>query len=304
MTLTNLQIEELKASIHHVLRNNFEWSVDETSFFANGVINAVFLVKEKNLGRLAVRIPWRSEEQMMDKDSSAVLSLKKEAALLEYCFKHQLPVPKVHKLYLSEKTNFLVSDFIEGDLQEISSFAIGELTAQLHHISIDGLSIIGQNERSLPSIISQRITSRAGTLSGLMKQDFFIPSTAELEGILNTSQIKDCLLHLDIRHPNLIGKIGQIKAIVDWDNALIGNPIMELMRISESQELHVEEFLKGYSDLSILERTDQLIQNIYRLDTALMLALLFTTFIPDPSKREYYVKRVQMLIQEINNKIG
>lgn len=304
MTLTTSKMEELKLSIHQTLNHQFNWSVDEISFFANGVINAVFLVNEKNLGRLAVRIPWRSEEQMMDKDSSAVLSLKKEAALSEHCFKHQLPVPKVHKLYLSEKVNFLVSDFIAGDQQEISSFAIGELTSQLHHIPIDGLSIIGQNERSLPAIISQRITSRAGTLSGLMKLDFLIPSSEELEGILNTSQINDCLLHLDIRHPNLIGKKGQIKAIVDWDNALIGNPIMELMRISESQELHVEEFLKGYSDLSILERTDGLIQNIYRLDTALMLAILFTTFIPDPQKREYYVNRVQIISRKINNGAG
>ncbi|MBY0121978.1 phosphotransferase family protein [Bacillus sp. S/N-304-OC-R1] len=304
MTLTNLQIEELKASIHHVLRNKFDWAIDEISFFANGVINAVFLVKEKNLGRLAVRIPWRSEEQMMDKESSAILSLKKEAALSEHCFKHHLPVPKVHKLYLSENINFLVSDFIDGDDKEISSFAIGELTSQLHHIPIDGLSIIGQDGRSLPSIISKRITSRAGTLGGLMKQDFLIPSTEELERVLNSSQINDCLLHLDIRHPNLIGKQGHIKAIVDWDNAFIGNPIMELMRISESQELHVEEFLKGYRDLSILERTDGLIQNIYRLDTALMLAILFTTFVPDSLKREYYVNRVQMLIQEIKIMVG
>jgi aminoglycoside phosphotransferase (APT) family kinase protein len=49
-----------------------------------------------------------------------------------------------------------------------------------------------------------------------------------------------------VRPPNIIGKNGEIKAIIDWDNALIGNPIMELMRISESNELDEKDFLNGY----------------------------------------------------------
>ncbi|WP_066295602.1 hypothetical protein [Bacillus sp. FJAT-29937] len=72
MTLTNYKIEELRAGINHVLSNKLDWAVNEITFFASGVVNAVFLVEERNLGRLAVRIPWRSEENMMDKNMSGV----------------------------------------------------------------------------------------------------------------------------------------------------------------------------------------------------------------------------------------
>ena len=126
-----------------------------------------------------------------------------------------------------------------------------------------------------------------------------LPSSEELEAVLNTARTDDCLLHLDVRRPNLIGEKSSIKAIIDWDNSFIGNPIMELMRISETQELQEEAFLLGYNNHTILDKTDRPIQLIYRLDTAFMLSILFTSFIDDVKKREHYLKRVQTLIAEI-----
>ncbi|MEH7342348.1 aminoglycoside phosphotransferase family protein [Bacillus sp. JJ1532] len=304
MNLTKVKIEELLISIHHVLTNHLNWKVDEISFLANGVINAVFLVKEKNLGKLAIRTPWRSEENMMDKHSSGVISLKKEAAISEHCQKYHIPVPKVHLLYLSDDINFLVSEFVLGDDQEISSFEIGILTSQIHKVPLDGLSIIDQNEQTLSSIIAHRIAERAQTLSQLINTNIVIPSTEEMEAILNTSQTNNSLLHLDVRPPNLIGKNGRIQAILDWDNAFIGDPIMELMRISESQEIAEKEFLKGYKDVAIIENTKEIIQSIYRLDTALMLSILFISFIQDSRKRGHYLKRVNGLSQEIKKYTG
>lgn len=299
MNLTNIKIEELKNKIHYVLTDKFNWKIDELTFLASGVINAVFLVKEKDLGRLAVRTPWRSEENMMDKQSSGIISLKKEAAISEHCHKFHIPVPKVHKLYLSDDINFLVSEFVRGDDQGISSFVIGILAAQIHKVPLDGLTIIDQNERALTSIIAHRMTNRAQTLSQLINSNIVIPESEEMESILNASQNKSCLLHLDVRPPNLIGKNGRIQAILDWDNAFIGDPIMELMRISESKELKEEEFLKGYNNADILENTDEIIQLLYRLDTVLMLSILFISFIHDSAKKEYYLKRVHSLIQAI-----
>ncbi|WP_075617897.1 aminoglycoside phosphotransferase family protein [Paenisporosarcina indica] len=300
MRLTNNKIETLRISIANVL-NSLEWQIVEMKFIGNGVNNAVFLIKEKNLGMLAIRTPWRTEEIRNDIDLSAIISLKKEATISEHCQKYNIPVPKVHKLYLGEEINFLVTDFISGDSQEVPSYDVGQLTSKIHKIPLNNLSIIDQNERTLSNIISNRITERVHLLCKLLNSSILIPDSEEMEAILNTTQTKDCLLHLDVRPPNIIGENGVIKGIIDWDNAFIGNPIMELMRISESQELIEEEFLKGYKNVDIIINTEEVIQSIYRLDTALMLSILFTTLINDSAKRDYYLKRVHLLSQKINN---
>ncbi|MBK3493539.1 phosphotransferase [Viridibacillus sp. YIM B01967] len=300
MRLTNKKIETLRVSIANVLNNVLEWQIEEIKFISNGVNNAVFLIREKNLGMLAIRTPWRTEGNLNDINLSGMISLKKEATICEHCHKYIL-VPKVHKLYLGEEINFLVSDFVSGDAKEIPSYDVGKLTSKIHKIPLDDLSIIDQKERTLTNIISHRITERVHSLSKLINNSIIIPSSEEMEAILNSSQTENSLLHLDVRPPNLIRENGIIKGIIDWDNAYIGNPIMELMRISESKELIEEEFLKGYDDVDIIENTDEVIQSIYRLDTALMLSILFTSYINDSVKRDYYFKRVRFLSQEINN---
>lgn len=302
MILTRELVEEIKSSISNVLIDDLNWRLEEEiKLIGSGVINAVFQVKEKNLGLLAVRTPWRSEENMMDKHSSGILSLKKEAMIVEHCYNHHLPVPKIHKLYLSNDINFLISDFINGDDLPISSFDIGRLVAMIHKIPLNGLTIIDQQQRSLSQVISQRILTRFQTLKEWTNFNFVFPKLEDFEAVLNTSQNKSCLLHLDVRRPNLIGVEGSIKTIIDWDNAFIGDPILELMRIFETQELYEEDFLKGYNNQRIIENTDKVIQFIYRLDTALMLSILFTSFVNDPKKKEYYYNRVQSLNAEIMN---
>ncbi|WP_313799232.1 aminoglycoside phosphotransferase family protein [Cytobacillus sp.] len=300
MNITNTELEKLSLKVKNVLTREMEWEIEDIRLIGSGVINAVFLIRDKERGLLAVRTPWRSDERMMDKHSSGVISLQKEAAIAEHCYKHHIPVPKIHKIYLSNEINFLVSEYILGDDHEISSFDLGKLTAKIHKVPTDGLLIIDQQEQTLSKIISERITERVISLRKLTNIDFIIPESEELETILNTSPTNDTLLHLDVRRPNVIAKDGIIQAIIDWDNAFIGNPIMELMRISETQELHVEEFLKGYNGEEVLIKTEKVIQSIYRLDTALMLSILFISFINDKAKAEYYINRVQAIINEIN----
>lgn len=301
MNLTNAELKKLSQKVTHVLMNDIKWQIDEDiRLIGSGVINAVFLIREKERGLLAVRTPWRSEERMMDKNSSGIISLQKEAAIAKHCAKHQIPVPKIHQLYIGHDINFLVSDFISGDNQEISSYSIGQLLSKIHKVPLNDLFIIDQKEQTLSRIISERIAERAISLGKLINTDIIVPDSGILETILNTSNIKNRLLHLDVRRPNIIGEKGFIQSIIDWDNAFIGNPIMELMRILETQELNAEAFLEGYNETEILENTENVIQFIYRLDTALMLSILFISFLNDKDKAEYYLKRVQLLISEIN----
>ncbi|WP_096155395.1 phosphotransferase family protein [Bacillus sp. FJAT-45066] len=286
----NKRIEGIRQRILTVLYTFPEWNIQQVTYVGSGVVNAVFLVKEKNLGMLAVRTPWNIEG-----DLDKAYSLKKEAEIARHCFKYNIPVPKVHKLILSEEISFLVSDFVSGDDSSVSSFDIGQLVSNIHNVPIDDLKIIDQNNRSLSNIISHRVTERNNEFSKLTNKKVMLPNTEELEGILNKADSIHSLLHLDVRPPNIIAANGKIKSIIDWDNAFIGHPIMDLMRISETWELHGGDFLKGYGNDSIIENTEEVIQLIYRLDTALMLVILFRSMIKDTEKANYYMKRVEFL---------
>lgn len=294
-------MEEMRRSIFSVLNTLPDWNIQTIDFIGNGVVNAVFLVNDNNLGKLAVRTPWNADNSMDNQISNDVISLKKEAEIAHHCYKNAIPVPKVHQLYLSEEINFLVSDFVSGDNAAISSLEIGQFVSKIHNVPTEKLNIIDQGNLPLTSMISRRIIERNLTLCKLINIRNVLPNTVELESALNLAEPVNALLHLDVRPPNIIGEKGKIQAIVDWDNAFIGHPIMELMRICESKELDVGDFLKGYNNKSIMENTEEVIQLIYRLDTALMLAILFVSIIKDTKKATYYIKRVEFLSTEIRN---
>ena len=104
---------------------------------------------------------------------------------------------------------------------------------------------------------------------------------------------------MDIRPANLIGYNGEVKAIVDWDNALIGHPLLELMRIAETNEISWDEFKDGYKNDSIFNVTPHIVSLFYRLDTAVMLANLFIAHLKIKDKGVFYKERVKALHQEI-----
>ena len=303
MNITKRRMEEMRGSIYSVLNTLSGWNIQTIDFIGNGVVNAVFLVNDNNLGKLAIRTPWNTENSMDNQVSNEVISLKKEAEIAHHCYNYDIPVPKVHQLYLSEEINFLVSDFVSGDNAAISSLEIGQLVSKIHNVPTENLNIIDQGNLPLTSIISRRTTERNLTLCKLINTRNILPDQMELESVLNLAEPVKSLLHLDVRPPNIIAEKGKIQAILDWDNAFIGHPIMELMRICESKELDVGDFLKGYNNKSIMENTEEVIQLIYRLDTALMLAILFVSIIKDTEKATYYIKRVEFLSTEIRNSL-
>ncbi|MFT4412260.1 phosphotransferase family protein [Fredinandcohnia humi] len=299
MHLSKMEIEQIRLKVFSVLTKEFKWNIDEIFFIANGVVNAVYLVRERKLGELVVRAPWRADEGSKDKESSDLTSLLKEATLSQYCYSFNLPVPKVHTLYLGKDIRFLVSDFVSGDGQHVSDSNIGSLVHALHNVPVDGLSIIDQGNRTMNEIVATRLKVRMKELNSVLNTSFHLPSEQEVHAILNTAKFKESILHLDVRQTNMIGENGQVKAIFDWDNAFIGNPIMELMRISEYKEIDENEFYIGYRNVEIIHKTDDLIKNIFRLDTVLMLSLLFKLYVKDEEKFSFYYQRLQFLLKEI-----
>ena len=111
------------------------------------------------------------------------------------------------------------------------------------------------------------------------------------------------LLHMDYRQANLRTEKGEIVAIVDWSNALVGHPALELARIAEIGETG-NEFLRGYASVSPLPNINMLVETIFRLDTATMLALVFLSEEPNPKKAPIAISRVRELHTKLGVELG
>lgn len=87
---------------------------------------------------------------------------------------------------------------------------------------------------------------------------------------------------MDIRPPNILAAAGSVRAIIDWSNALMGDPALEFARIAEwwhpCTRLRV-----AYENICGPMRTPRIIDLLYRLDAALVLGLLHQTERPHPA---------------------
>jgi aminoglycoside phosphotransferase (APT) family kinase protein len=99
---------------------------------------------------------------------------------------------------------------------------------------------------------------------------------------------------MDARPANVLTQKGTIVAIVDWANALIGDPALELARIAESGHLS-PDFLRGYNNQNDEQRPPERVRLLYHLDTAVMLAIVFLSEAPDPQQAQVQIKRVNEL---------
>jgi aminoglycoside phosphotransferase (APT) family kinase protein len=92
-------------------------------------------------------------------------------------------------------------------------------------------------------------------------------------------------LHLDVRVANLRCR-GRRAALVDWANALVGDPGLELARVTEfasipGNGIDLDGVLRGYGGHAG-ELAAAPAFALYRLDAALMLALVFRSEAPHP----------------------
>ena len=112
---------------------------------------------------------------------------------------------------------------------------------------------------------------------------------------------------MDARSANLLVKNGQIVALIDWSNAMVSDPWLELCRIAEYGEVN-SEFWKNYElathDLAGRSRPDTAIEMLYRLYTATMMTIVFLSEAPDSSLGSRWFKRTMWLLGEYRQRAG
>jgi aminoglycoside phosphotransferase (APT) family kinase protein len=243
------------------------------------------------LGELAIRVPW---ERWISNDNDARLDardlLRQEEWLAKFLIKRRLSVPKVYAVHYGESCDFLLAEFIHTDRGQADLRSLGEFAARLHRLDPPTESLVAQGRRPLTETLSERILRRADVVEKISGLDLALPSGDTLAKALESAGSYESLLHMDLRTENLLIRDGRIRAIVDWSNALVGHPALECARVAEYGLLS-PEFLEGYGEDPLASVSAQL-QLLYRLDTAVMLAVVALSERPDPDIGRRRVARV------------
>lgn len=188
----------------------------------------------------------------------------------------------------------VIMSYIPSDDSKPDEFGLGNLLAKIHSIETPNIKLSAQEGMEIPELIADRLTRRWKELSSL--EDTFpgLPSKDILIDCLESARNTKQLLHMDFRQANFRMQKGKVAALLDWSNALIGHPALELARVAETGETG-KKFLDGYASFRPLPEVSPIIETIFRLDTATMLALVFLSEDPDPELAPTFVKRVRKL---------
>ena len=149
--------------------------------------------------------------------------------------------------------------------------------------------------------IADRFTELAAFVAGLPAA----PPAGRLMAVL-TPRPAGRLLHLDVRASNLRCAGGAVRALLDWSNALTGDPALELGRLAEyallpENGLDYEAILAGYRELVPV---DPAAFWIYRLDAAVMLALLFNAELPHTGLGPRSVDRLREVCLRLSRELS
>jgi aminoglycoside phosphotransferase (APT) family kinase protein len=252
---------------------------------ANGVEFQVFEAAAPDGSRVVLRTPVGGRFQSNPNDGHVDTRslLRWEYAVTRHLGHLGFPVATPRELFLGEP-DVLVSDFVMDDGLSADQVALGRLLHRLHHTPPPPMPPVAAKGLPAAHLLPRRIADRFARLAGYVVALPAAPPVERLTEVL-VARPAGRLLHLDVRASNLRCTGGVPLGLLDWSNALVGDPALELGRLAEyallpDNGLDYESVLAGYREAVPV---DSAAFWIYRFDAAVMLALLFSS---EPSLAE------------------
>jgi Phosphotransferase enzyme family len=278
-----------------------EWRVENLEVLGGGLEFNVFRGHSALFGEVALRVArkrWIHNDNDPHLDARRLLA--QEAMLLRHVRQHGLFAPTVHVFHTGDKVDFLMTELLVAGCARATPGQMGALAATLHRLPPPDVDLEADPRRSLAETLAERIARRARVVERLAGVALALPRESELLAALRWTGGRSSLLHMDLRPANLIVR-GDEVAAMDWSNALIGDPAVELARIAEFGYLDAE-FLAAYGD-DPLARSPSMTATLFRLDAALMLAVVHLSEAPDPGRAELQVARVRTLVDRLGHEV-
>ncbi|WP_170006019.1 phosphotransferase family protein [Bacillus fonticola] len=237
-----------------------------------------------------------------DQNFSAMSLYTQEYRLLRLLKQMSFPVPEVYHFDSSNKVPFIIMEL----LKDVSTptkedfVSIGRLTRTLHSYKAPELNLVAMERfTDINELILHRLYKRFNIIADFGYSEGTLPPISLMSSSINHIEGEKCLLHMDIRPQNILKKTDNDFLFTDWSNALIGYPALEIARLQEYGEFFCE-FMEGYGELTKIDKLPML---IYRLDTAIMLSVVFLSEEPNPIMANTQLKRVSSILKEIKKEL-
>jgi aminoglycoside phosphotransferase (APT) family kinase protein len=230
--------------------------------------------------------------------------VEKEIVVLGLLAEHGVPVPRVwgwHRRRGPDEVSWMLYDHIPHEPVEVLTPTLqrqlGAIARDIHAITTVPASLAP--DRPWPEYVTTRLTAR---LTSAIRYCPELPGEDLLavaaRTLANRSTVDFALLHMDLRPANVCVRDGQIVAVLDVANALIGDPLLELARI-RNYGLLTDDFCAGYGLSSEQLRDVADVLDLYELDTAALLTVVAVEEIDDKTLHASSCARLRELSRAV-----
>ncbi len=274
------------------------WHIGELEVLQGGLEALVCKAHSTAFGPVVIKIPWSrwvSNDNDAGVDNRALL--QQEVMLASHLAASHIAVPRVYAFHQgSDDFDFIVSAFIEHDLSVPDDCEFGALMSRIHACPPPAFAFAMQGQTPLSFLLAERLTRRLEVVRRISGLPLALAPASEIQRLLARCDDRRCILHMDARPANILTQNGHVRAIIDWSNALLGEPALDLARIAEYGHLS-PAFLAGYGVQDCFSHLPEAVELLYRLDTAAMLAVVFLSEldVPDLQQGQAQVRRVDEL---------
>jgi aminoglycoside phosphotransferase (APT) family kinase protein len=235
--------------------------------------------------------------------------LRQEYQLSGHLRAHGLPVPEMFALHTGDDgIAFTIARFVESDGSRLPDREFGRLIRAVHEVPAPPVEpVCMESLDDADQVLARRIGQRLAALAALIGPAEVGPAP-DIEGVLTASRpgaLPRRMLHMDLRPENILVRSGRVAALIDWSNALVGDPALDLARTAEYGHLSPAA-LAGYGDPGSFRLTPPTPlspltarQAVYRLDTAVLLSHVFLDGAPDREQARHYIWRTRELCRSL-----
>lgn len=230
-------------------------------------------------------------------------TLQHEAEVLVEVEHSHVPTPRLvatHKRADPNDLSWMLQELLPGahpaEWTAALGHQLGRATKALHVIRPNQGSLTPQSDWA--GWVGDRISARLDAVRRYCElptdEAVLRPSRLLLKQRQSTAT---SLLHLDLRAANLLTDDDTITGVLDFANALVGDPLFELARLRRYGMLDAN-FIDGYGDFPDTVDAARLL-DLYELDTSALLTVVGVEEVDDPQLHRENLGRTRQLCSRI-----
>jgi hypothetical protein len=287
---------EIELLQEEITRGFPEWKLSNLRLLATGLEAEVFLAETALFGSVSVKVPLvRFIDNANDQGLDARDLLKQDAASFLHLRKHGMPAPECLAVHFGKTLDFLAYRYIETDAYPCTAEMLGGFLRRLHELPLPNfIPVAHRSQERVEHVLATLTLERLKSCQSLIDTKLPIVGFGRLRAAFLELRKQHAFLHMDCREPNLLCLNGMIVSVIDWSNALLAHPVIEIARVVEYGWSY-DEVIRGYGCNPFLTVSATAL-NAAKLYSTSMLALVFLSEAPDVQKGKKAVQRLKEVL--------